>query len=213
MNTTPITVKDRVLHVVKRLVPKGNQSGHRWPSSCRVLHKRVDQHADNFWDNVTKTHTIDLSAFNLPGCTRVQFVHIDPVYVWITRCNALIKHGVRIHWDPQKLYHPQTNARLYGGGIQYGNLLQAAHVSRSGTGKVALFNINWDGGLAGFGSRSCTPVQVQVMNANSSSALAVGLVGYLPYISVPAGFRSDKDFIAARHHVLQVKHTHIPPLV
>ena len=144
MNTTPITVKDRVLHVAKRLVPKGNQSGHRWPSSCRVLHKRVDQHAGNFWDNVTKTHTIDLSAFNLPGCTRVQFVHIDPVYVWITRCNALIKHGVRIHWDPQKLYHPQTNARLYGGGIQYGNLLQAAHVSLSGTGKVALFNINWD---------------------------------------------------------------------
>ena len=71
-------------------------------------------------------------------------------------------------------------------------------------GKVALFNINWDSGITGFGARTCVPIHAQVMNTNSSSTLAVGLVGYLPYIAVPEGYRSHTNHKAARHHVLQV---------
>ena len=60
----------------------------------------------------------------------------------------------------------------------------------------------------GFGSRSCTPIHVQVMNTNSSSTLAVGLVGYIPYIAVPEGYRTQSSYLAAYHHVLQVRLRH-----
>jgi hypothetical protein len=70
-------------------------------------------------------------------------------------------------------------------------------------GKVALFNINWDGGLIGFGARSCTPIHVQVMNTNSGSALAVGLIAYLPYLDVPKGYESQDNYKQACRYVLQ----------
>ena len=123
---------------------------------------------------------------------------MDPLYVWITRCNALIEDGQTVHWDTATLRHPVTGEEVHGAGIQYSALLRAAR--QQAPGRVALFNLNWDGGLLGFGSHSCTPIHVQVMNTNSSSTLAVGLVGYLPYIPVPEGYRSHKNYVAARHH-------------
>ena len=129
---------------------------------------------------------------------------IDPVYVWIRQCRELWTKGIELHFQPQTLHHPETNEELYGGGIQYSKLMRAAYASLGKPGRVALFNLNWDGGSAGFGSRSCTPIHVQVMNTNSSSTSAVGLVGYMPYIDVPEGYRQENNFINARHHVLQV---------
>ena len=167
--------------------------------SCKQISKR----ALNFWDIVTNSYVIDLSKFELPGgCSTVTFSCIDPVYVWITCCNALRKRDIPLHWDPKTLRHPVTGNELHGAGIQYSNLLRSA--CSNANGKVALFNINWDSGITGFGARTCVPIHAQVMNTNSSSTLAVGLVGYLPYIAVPEGYRSHTNHKAARHHVLQV---------
>lgn len=153
---------------------------------------------------MTNTYDIDLSKFELPGCKCVEFSCIDPVYVWITCCNALYDHGIPLQWEPKTLYHPVNGQELYGAGIQYSKILRSARNTIPSSGKIALLNINWDGGITGFGSRSCTPIQAQVMNTNSSSTLAVGLVGYLPYIPVPEGYSQQKNVVAARHHVLQV---------
>ena len=169
--------------------------------SCTQINTR----AVNFWDTVTNTYHIDLSAFALPGgCTEVEFSCVDPIFVWITCCNALHKRGIPLQWNPKVLRHPTTGEEMYGAGIQYSKFIRAAYKNIYANGKVALFNINWDGGSTGFGSRSCTPIHVQVMNTNSLSTLAVGLVGYMPYIHVPEGYRSKDNFKAARHHVLQV---------
>ena len=109
-----------------------------------------------------------------------------------------------MHWEPFTLHHPDTGEEVHGGGIQYSFLLRAAKASlQVQGGRVALFNINWDGGLIGFGARSCTPIHVQVMNTNSTSAIAVGLIGYLPYLDVPKGYADEDNYKAASHHVLQ----------
>ena len=64
----------------------------------------------------------------------------------------------------------------------------------------------WDGGSTGYGSRSATPICLQVMNTNTSSVLAVGLVAYLPQLDVPESVKKagGKPYRLAMHHVLQV---------
>ena len=111
---------------------------------------------------MTNTYTIDLSAFELPGCVSVEFSFMDPLYTWIARCNDLTKHNIPLHWDPKLLCHPDTGEPVYGAGIQYGKLFREEYSRLRVQGKIALLNINWDGGGMGFGSRSCTPIHVQV---------------------------------------------------
>ena len=126
------------------------------------MYAQVAARAGNFWDHVTSTYTVDLSQFELPSCQTLAFSFIDPVYVWISRSNALHKQGIPLKWVPHALYHPVTRERMYGAGIEHGNLLLNAYRSLTTAGKVALFNVNWDGGQVGFGSRSCKPIHVQV---------------------------------------------------
>ena len=183
--------------------------GHRWPRTCRVLRNMITRKAGNFWQHVTNTHVVDLTSFELPGVDRVHFSFIDPVYIWITICNNLHKRGIPLHWDAKILYHPDTGEEVFGAGIQYSKLLRVASASVPLSAKVALFNINWDGGITGFGSRSCTPIHVQVMNTNSSSSIVVGLVGYLPWIDVPDGYKNNTNYKKARHHVLQTCIGHV----
>ena len=196
------TCRDRVLSVTKDLLAARGQG---WPRSTRVLRDKIKRIAGNFWDLVTQTHTIDLRTFSLPGCIeQVQFSFIDPIYVWITRCTELASSGKKIHWTPEQLHHPETGEEMFGGGIQYSLLLRAASESLPVEGgKPALFNLNWDGGLLGFGARSCTPIQVQVMNTNCTAAMAVGLVGYLPFLDVPKGYEGQQNYKDARHFLLQ----------
>ncbi len=47
------------------------------------------------------------------------------------------------------------------------------------------------------------------MNTNSSSSNAVGLVGYLPSIDVPDGYKRNKFYLLAKHHVLQTCIGHV----
>ena len=197
-----IACRDKVMHVVKEHIPQDKRG--RWASTTRTLRSMVARQAGDFWSNVTVTRTIDLSAYNLPGCTSVTFSFMDPVYIWIERCNALHSLGLPLEWDAGTLRHPDTGEEVYGAGIQYSEILRKASANIPREGKIALFNVNWDGGGAGFGSRSAVPICVQVMNTNSMHTASVGLVGYLPYVEVFEGYKQHKDCKAARIHVLQV---------
>ena len=68
--------RDRVLSMVKTLV---GAQGHRWPRTCRVLRDTIARKVGDFWPNVTRTHVIDLTRFELPGVDSVEFSFIDPV--------------------------------------------------------------------------------------------------------------------------------------
>lgn len=52
-------------------------------------------------------------------------------------------------------------------------------------------------------------VHVQVMNTNSSSTHAVGLLGYVPHIAVPEGYKQTTNYKRAEEHVLQTCIGHI----
>jgi len=123
-----IVCRDKVMHAVKTLIPQ-NDMKPRWPSTSRTLRAMVARKAGNFWDNVTVTRTIDLGAYNLPGCDAVTFSFMDPVYIWIDRCNALHDLGLPLEWDARTLHHPDTGEQVHGAGIQYSKLLRQASVS------------------------------------------------------------------------------------
>jgi len=115
--------RDAVMSCAKTLL---GYRGQRWPRSTRVLRKKILKNAGRFWDVVTRTCTIDLTSFQLPGVDKVPFSFIDPLYMWINRCNKLIQAGKPLHWDPTVLHHPENGEEVYGAGIQYSLLLRAA---------------------------------------------------------------------------------------
>ena len=123
-----IVCRDKVMHAVKTLIPQ-NDMKRRWPSTSRTLRALVERKAGNFWENVTVTRTIDLGAYNLPGCDAVTFSFMDPVYIWIDRCNALHDLGLPLEWDARTLHHPDTGEQVHGAGIQYSKILRQASVS------------------------------------------------------------------------------------
>ena len=202
-----VNCRDKVIHTVRDIVPSDTSNG-KWTRSTRTLLARINRHAGTFWDNITITKRIDLSRFQLPGCKSVDFAFVDPIYVWITCCNNLNNLDIPLLWEPKSLLHPDTGEQVYGGGIQYSLLLRHATSTIPVSGRAALFNLSWDGGQAGFGGRSAVPVCVQTMNTNSMNTAAVGLVGYLPYIEVDAGYKDNENCVAARRHLLQV-FTHV----
>ena len=206
--------QDSVLSTVKNMFCQTNKAccGRKWPSNNRLLRSIIIREAGNFWDNVTHTKKNCLRQFNLPHCESVTFTYLDPIFVWIQQCNLLHDARHKLQWKPKKLQHPQTHERIYGAGIQYGLLFEQACQDIPEQGKVALMNLSWDGGNTGFGSRSATPICIQVMNANVQSVLAAGLVGYLPQLDVADSMKSRKACKNARHHVLQVSpHSCFPP--
>ena len=203
VRTQTAACRDTVLSVVKELIGE-RARGHRWPRSSRSLRARILKNAGPFWDAVTTTHRINMTPFGLPGVpATLKFSLIDPVYTWISRCNALHDAGISLQWNAATLHHPDTGEEVFGGGFQYSAFLRKAQYDIGRSGRVAAFNINWDGGQTGFGARSCTPIHVQVMNTNSSSPLTIGTVGYMPHINVAEGMRGEDAYKRAREHVLQ----------
>jgi hypothetical protein len=123
-----------------------------------------------------------MTKFGLPGVpATLKFSLIDPVYMWITRCNALHDAGIPLQWDAATLHHPVTGEEVFGAGIQYSAFLRKAQYDIGRSGRVAAFNINWDGGQTGFGARSCTPIHVQVATLRHSIALYVYM--YFAYVA------------------------------
>ena len=198
--------RDRVFTVVKKtfrpeLTNSGGRKQQKWPKTTRSLTSLVDRNAGIFWDIVTETHTIDISQFNLPGCAKVTFEFVDPLYVWIERANAV---DCPLRWEPKSLKNPTTGAEIYGAGIEYGLLMRNATAGIPAGGQPALMNLSWDGGLVGFGSRSVTPLCVQVMNADTASRTAVGLVAYLPSIECSDALKGTTQYREASRYLLQV---------
>ena len=91
-----VACKDKVMSAVKNLVSEKCRKP-AWPRSFRTLRRLIQRRAGLFWDNVLHTHTVDLSAFNLPGVTKVDFEFLDPVYVWLERANALYDENIQMH--------------------------------------------------------------------------------------------------------------------
>ena len=195
--------RNAVMQAVKKLLPR-QVNARVWPSTNRTLRAMVRRNAGSFWDNVVETHVVDLRQFNLPGCASVEFSFVDPVFVWIQRCNELHKRDVDLKWEPVALHHPETGEAVYGAGVECGLLLRAATESVPENGKVALMNLSWDGGNTSFVGRSATPILLQVMNSNTLSPACVGLLGYLPCIEVS---KKHKGYDKAKRHVLQVRAT------
>ena len=138
------------------------------------------------------------------GFKDIQFSFLDPCYVWIRQCNSLHQKGHALVYSPRILVHPDTHEEVYGAGIEYGLLFREASYSIPASGYVALMNLSWDGGDTGIGSRSASPICIQVMNTNSGSTLAIGLVGYLPKIEVSDARKTQDEFKTASNHLLQV---------
>ena len=194
--------RDAVLNVVRKMVP----SAGGWPGSSRSLRDRVRRHAGSFWPHVVQTHRIDLSEFDLPGLSSVEFSFVDPIFAFIQQCNDLSKADISLKWDPVRLLHPQTGERVYGAGIECGHLLHAVTETVPPGAKVALMNLSWDGGGTGYVGRSACPICLGVMNTNSQTANAVGLLGYVPYVEVD---KKIKGYDKAKKHVLQACIGHI----
>lgn len=207
LNQTAVC-KDAVISAVKPLVSHAARQP-AWPDSTRGLKRLFQRKAGRFWDNVLHTETIDLSIYKLPGIANVKFEFIDPVYVWLERANAMYDAGIEMHWKPCSMTHPQSGEEVFGAGVQYGFILREATKRVPAGAKVALFNVSWDGGSTGFGSRSAVPICVQVMNTNSASAVCIGLVGYLPYVEVSEVYKQQGNCVKARDHVLQTCIGHV----
>lgn len=176
--------------------------GHNWPTSSRGLRDRIRFHAGCFWPNVTHTKIIHVPF--LPKPKTLSFKFLDPCYVWIQQCRHLSESGHQLEWTPKILRHRDTHEELYGAGIQYGLLFRAAKSSIPRQGDVALMNLSWDGGDTGIGSRSASPICIQVMNTNAGVKETVGLVGYIPSLEVSDACRSQEQHKVASFHVLQV---------
>ena len=69
---------------------------------------------------------------------------------------------------------------------------------------ACLCNIfSFDGGDSGISNRSVYPICVSVLNFDGADPLSCGLVGFIPAIDVPNGFKENERYRLARAHVLQ----------
>ena len=178
-----------------------------WPTSVRGMRARVNKRAGIFFDLVEETHKINLTQFQIPDIKTIQFTFVDPIWVWIHQCNECLESGLQMHWSPKTLTHPFTGDPLYGAGIQYGKLMHTACQNIPRGGKPALANLSWDAGDTVYSTRSACPILLQVMNTNSSSVKAAGLVGYIPEIEVADSLnkKPSTSLKKARTHVLQAR--------
>ena len=182
---------------------RDDELGWLWPGTTESLAKRVEAKTEPFWDSVVESHTIDIAQFGL-RTNKVKFTFVDPVFVWIQQANALANAGYELHWRPRTLSQGGTNERLYGAGIQYGQLMEAACNSIPIGCRVGLINLSWDGGETAMKSFSATPICVQVLNCNTASMLSVGIVSYVPVIDgLSDAQKQTLEFRQASRHVLQ----------
>ena len=163
---------DDVLKTVRPLVNTlKKNTGKRWPCSKRSLRQLIRKNVSGFWGKVTITKTLDLSRFQLPGVTKIKFSFVDPVYVWIQQCVALINKGHNLIWSPKTMW--RADKRMYGAGVEFGDLLKEAAKSVPIGGNVALMNLSWDSGVTNMKSRSAVPICMQVMNLNDLHGLVL----------------------------------------
>ena len=195
-------VLSQVLKIIRRK-HKDFPEERAWPTSSKSLRAMVQRKLGVFWDYLIHTHTIDLSKFELPGVSSINFRFVDPLYVWIQQSNKCVQKGHKLVWKPRVMRHPVTHEPVYGAGLSYGLLLRAAVQGIPAGGRVALINLSWDAGDTVYASKSAVPICVQVMNLNSAPVESVGLVGYLPSLEVSDSLKKEQNYVKAQTFLLQ----------
>ena len=177
----------------------------RFASSVRQLRGKTLSIAGDFPSLVLHSVTVDLSNFQIPGISQVQFRFVNPLWAWVTAANDMLDAGHVMHFVPKAMYHEITNQMLYGAGVAFGEKMQWAASHTPPGGKPALFAISFDGAESGVSNRNMYPVCVGVMNFDGAEPLANGLVGYIPALDVPKVFKKkhSKTYLRARNHVFQ----------
>ena len=146
-------------------------------SSKRQMLKRIQTKVPPFFRNITHCVTIDLSPCGVQE--KLKFRFLDPVWAWIVAANKLPPE--ELHFFPQQQCD-STGARMYGGGVQYGECFAEAFRTCPQDTFPMLFNVHWDGTSAH--GLPATPIAVGVVNFNGQSADAHTCVGYMPTTSV-----------------------------
>jgi hypothetical protein len=106
------------------------------------------------------------------------------------------------------MFDEKTGERLYGAGVQFGDVLRFAKQKTPRGGQAALFGISFDGGESGVSTRSVYPICVSTLNFNGTDPIQCGLVGFVPILPVPKSYKDGNDvrnkrFVDARAYVLQ----------
>ena len=176
----------------------------KFPISVRSLRDTVLREVGDFASLVRHQIQIDLSKFELPGDVReVTFDFVNPLWAWITAAIDMVESGHTMHFEPKAMFHETTQERLYGAGVSFGDKLKFAASQTPQGGRPALFGISFDGGDSGVSNRSVYPICVSVLNFDGADPLACGLVGFIPPVPVPQGFKKNQKYLNARAHVMQ----------
>ena len=103
------------------------------------------------------------------------------------------------------MYHKNTNERLYGAGVAFGEKIRWACARTPAGGKPGLFGISFDGADSGVSNRNMYPICVHVLNFDGADTVACSLVGYLPVLNVPKVFKKKRKqlYLAARARMFQ----------
>ena len=201
-------VIDRVLSTTKRVFVY-KEAKRRYPASVRKIREDTLKYCGDFCAHVMHEVTICLRRFFLPGnVQQLKFKFINPLWAWVEAANEMLRQGHTMHFDPLVMSHETTGQRLYGAGVQFGDVLKFAASKTPRGGKAALFGISFDGGDSGVSTRSVYPICVSALNFNGTDPLQCGLCGFVPIIPVPKSFKDGSDklnqiFQDARAHVLQ----------
>lgn len=161
----------------KKLFVKSGGNGKVFPISRRVLSEKMST-IPPFWPKVLHTCHLDLSQFaeKLPSKTStIAFKFVDPVWAWIMAARR--QHPLEMHW---KAFAQQRGHEVYGGGIQYGRLMQKVCADIEEGSYPMLVGLHWDG--TGAKGVSSAPICVCVGNTNSCNSSAHFCVGHMPHI-------------------------------
>lgn len=187
-------VIDRVLKTTSEVFVRRHSAQRQFPTSVRTLRTSTLRRCGNFPSHVMHKVSIDLSEFQLPGNVQsVNFTFVNPLWAWVGAANEMIRTNHEVHFKAARMKHEVTGETLYGGGVQYGDVLKFAASRTPKGGKPALFGISFDGGDSGVSTRSVCPICVSALNFNGADPLQCGLVGYMPVIPVPESFKEGSD--------------------
>ena len=204
-----IGVIDRVLKNSREVFLHGRTKRKKFPASVRDIRAATLRECGNFPSYVLHEVSINVAQFRLPGDIQsVKFKFVNPLWAWVGAANEMIRAGHVMHFEPKRMVHELSGERLYGAGVQYGDVLNLAAARTPPPGKPALFGISFDGGDSGVSNRSVYPVCVSALNFNGTDPLQCGLVGFIPALTVPDSFKEGSDryskmFQDAKAHVIQ----------
>jgi len=194
---------DRALKATRSVFVRDVEGKKKFPISVRSILRSTLSAVGDFQSHVMHSITVDLRQFNLPGIPNCRFHFVNPLWAWVQAVNDMVSAGHTLHLKPKVMVHEETRERMYGAGVQFGDVLKFATSKTPRGSNPALFGISFDGGDSGVGDRSVYPVTVSALNFNGANTMACFLVGFLPVLAVSKSFKEDDAYLDVRAHVLQ----------